>query len=84
MTATLLTLGLLKREQKTNVILKQRKLFKLWDKYGDTQISSLELLNECVSWSKSKFPSINSVFDSLEGSDDDDFLYILFLFNVVF
>ncbi len=72
MTATLLSHGLLKREQKTSTILKQRKLFDLWDKYGKTQMSSLELLNECVSLLKSNFPSINSVCDSLEDSDDDD------------
>ncbi len=72
MTATLLSHGLLKREQKTSTILKQRKLFDLWDKYGKTQMLSLELLNECVSLLKSNFFSINSVCDSLEDSDDDD------------
>jgi hypothetical protein len=68
----LLSHGLLKREQKTSTILKQRKLLDLWDKYGDTEMSSLELLNECVSLLKSKFPLINSVCDSQEDSDDDD------------
>ena len=35
-------------------------------------MSSLELLNECVSLLKSNFPLINSVCDSLEDSDDGD------------
>jgi hypothetical protein len=72
MTAILLSHGLLKREQKTSTILKQRKLLDLWDKYGDTEMSSLELLNECVSLLKSNFPLINSVCESLDDSDDDD------------
>ena len=67
LSCTLLCHGKLKREQKRSTTLKQKFLFDLWDRYLKAEMTSLELVNECVDLQNSNLPRLADFYEN----DDD-------------